>query len=79
MVHNIIHMSRQAAMGAASRQPIPKSATTAIAKALLEHITRHESLGAFHQDTESIIRDYVTNPEYSLLYLKAMQSRPAVI
>ena len=77
VVHNIIHMSRQAAMGAASRQPIPKSATTAIAKALLEHITRHESLSAFHQDTESIIRDYVTNPEYALVYMKAMRSHPA--
>jgi hypothetical protein len=77
VVHSIIHMGRQVAMGAASREPVAKSATTAIAKALLEHITRHESLTAFHQDTESIIRDYVTNPEYALVYMRAMRNRPA--
>lgn len=76
VVHNIIHMHRQAAMGSASREPVPKSPTTVVAKALLAHITRYESLGAFHRDTESIIRDYVTNPEYALLYLRAMKGRP---
>jgi hypothetical protein len=77
VVHNIIHMHRQSAMGSASREPVPKSPTTVVAKALLNHIVRHEAIGAFHRDTTDIIRDYVTTPEYALLYLRAMKARSA--
>jgi len=74
VVHLVIHAIRQRAMAPASREPAMKSATGQVARALLDHICRYESLTAFHKDTESIVRDYVVNPEYAFLFLRAMRS-----
>lgn len=75
VVHNVVHIHRQASMGAASRVPVPKSSTTLVARALLDHITRHETISAFHRDTESVVRDYALDPSYALVYLKALKVR----
>ncbi len=74
VVHLVIHALRQRAMAPSSREPPMRSATGQVARALLDHICRHENLTAFHKDTESIVRDYVVNPEYAFLFLRAMRS-----
>ena len=74
VIHLVIHAIRQRAMAPASREPALKSPTGQVARALLEHICRFEKLTAFHKDTESIVRDYVINPEYAFLFLRAMRN-----
>lgn len=76
VIHLVIHAIRQRAMAPASREPALKSPTGQVARALLEHICRFEKLTAFHKDTESIVRDYVVNPEYAFLFLRAMRTPP---
>ncbi len=73
----VIHDIRQRAMAPASREPAFQSPTGRVALALAAHIRRHESLSAFHRDTEGIVRDYVTNPEYALLLIRALRGEPA--
>jgi hypothetical protein len=73
VVHLVVHALRQRAMVPASREPALRSATGRVARALLEHIGRHERLAPFHCDTESIVRDYVVNPAYALLFLHALR------
>jgi hypothetical protein len=74
VVHLVIHALRQREMAPASREPALRSATGQIAKALLDHICRHEKLTAFHKDTEKCVRDYVVNPEYTFMFLRAMRA-----
>jgi len=74
VVHLIIHTTRQRAMAPTNREPSLKSATGQVAKALLAHISRYEKITAFNKETESIVRDYVVNPEYAFLFLRAMSS-----
>jgi hypothetical protein len=68
----IVHALRQRALAPASREPALESPTGRIARTLLKHINQHEQLSAFHGNTESIVNDYVVNPEYAFLYLRAM-------
>lgn len=76
VVRGVIHIHRQVSMGPASKEPVARTPVMLVARALLSHITRQEpQLNAFHVDTESIIRDYVVSPEYSLIYAKAMAGR----
>jgi hypothetical protein len=75
VIHMIRHMHRQNALGPSSRDPPLRTATTSLASALLAHITSHEPLAPFNKDTESVIRDWVINPEYTLLFMRAMASR----
>ena len=74
VVHLVIHAIRQRAMAPTNREPAMRSATGQVARALLDHICCYENLSAFHQNTESIVRDYVVNPEYAFLFLRAMRS-----
>jgi hypothetical protein len=74
VIHLVIHATRQRALAPMSREPSLKSPTGQVARALLDHICRFEKLTAFHKDTESIVRDYVINPEYALLFLRAMRT-----
>jgi hypothetical protein len=74
VVHFIVHTMRQHSMTPASREPALRSVTGQVARALLDFINRHETLTPFHQDTEGIVRDYVMNPEYAYLYLRAVRS-----
>lgn len=49
-----------------------------VAHAMVDHITTHEpNLNAFHADTPSVVRDYVVNPEYAFLFMRAMRSAVA--
>jgi hypothetical protein len=74
VVHLVVHAMRQRAMAPATREPAMRSTTGQVARALLDHIGRHESLTAFNRDTEGIVRDYVVNPEYAYLFLRAMRT-----
>jgi hypothetical protein len=69
----IITVLRQRALDPASCEPAMRSATGDVARALIEHIARHENLAAFQKNTESIVRDYVLNPVYAFLFLRALQ------
>jgi len=75
VIQTIIHATRQRAMTPASRVPALKSATGQVASALLNHISRYERITPFHKETESIVRDYVVNPEYAYLFLNAIRSK----
>ena len=74
VIHQAVHALRQRSMIPASREPAMRSATGQVAKALLDHICRYETLTAFHKDTEKIVRDYIVNPEYAFLFLRAIHS-----
>ena len=56
-----------------SQAPVASAptATGRVAAALLEHISRCESVSAFHKDLESVVRDYVADPQYALLFMRA--------
>jgi hypothetical protein len=71
VVEAIIHAIRLRAMAPATREPALKTATGRVAAALLEHISRCESVSAFHKDLESVVRDYVADPQYALLFMRA--------
>jgi hypothetical protein len=43
-----------------------------LSHSLLKHISKYDVLDPFHPDIESIIRDYITNPEYSVLFLNTI-------
>ena len=77
VIHLVIHMQRQNATAPCSRSDegvVPRTRTTTIAKALLTFILSHErTFQAFHRDAQSIVHDFVVRPEYTLLYLKAME------
>jgi hypothetical protein len=77
VIHLVVHTLRQRAMLPTSREPRLDSATGRVAKALLEHICRHENLGPFHKDTELVVRDYVVNPEYAYLFLRTLNNGPS--
>lgn len=70
----IRQLHRQEALGVAAPNPAHHTAAAKLAASLLAHITKFENIGAFHKETDSIIRDYVATPEYALLYLRAMAS-----
>lgn len=59
------------------RKPTMKSAAGQVAKSLYEHICKHrnETLNGFHNDAYDIIRDYVINPEYAVLFMSAITKR----
>jgi hypothetical protein len=78
VVHLVVHAMRQHAMAPASREPVMRSTTGQVARALWEHICRHEKLTPFNRDTESIVRDYVVNPEYAYFFLRALRSTQAL-
>ena len=72
VIHMIRHMHRQRAIGPSSRSPAMRTPTTMLAKDLLEHIMIHDPIAPFNKDSSSVIRDWVVNPEYSLLFMRAM-------
>jgi hypothetical protein len=74
VIHLIVHAMRQRAMSPATKVPIMRSATGHIAQALMDHILQHENFSAFSKDTEKVIRDYVVDPSYAFLYLRAMHT-----
>ena len=78
LVSQIVHAMRQRSMAPASSEPSMKSPTGQVARALLDHISRHESLTGFPKNTEQIVRDYVTSPAYAYLYLRAIPAAPAL-
>lgn len=43
-----------------------------LAHSLLKHISKYEALDPYHKDTESILRDYYSNIEYSVLFINAI-------
>lgn len=43
-----------------------------LAYSLLKHISKFEALDPFNKDTESILKDYYSNIEYSVLFLNAI-------
>lgn len=43
-----------------------------LANSLIKHISKFEALDPFHADTESILKDYYSNIEYSVLFLNAI-------
>lgn len=43
-----------------------------LAYSLLKHISKFEALDPYHKDSESILKDYYTNIEYSVLFLNAI-------
>lgn len=71
VVTQIVHAIRARAMAPAAREPALKTPTGRVAAALLDHITRCETVSAFHADLEAVVRDYVINPQYALLFLRA--------
>ena len=77
VVQQIYHSLRQRALNSASREPARRSATSKVAGALLDHITKYERLAAFNKATEDIVRDYVVNPAYADLYLAALKATAA--
>lgn len=40
--------------------------------ALLKHISKHEALDPFNKDIESILKDYITNIEYIILFINTL-------
>lgn len=73
VVSIIVHAITQKAMAPAGRDPRLRSNSGKVAKALMEHICRHEKITAFDKDVDKIVRDYVVNPEYAYLFLRALQ------
>jgi hypothetical protein len=73
VVARVIHALRQRAMAPASREPAARTPTGQVAAALLEHIRQFEDLATFNAHTEQIVHDYVVNPEYAFLFLRAIQ------
>lgn len=43
-----------------------------LAFSLIKHITKYEALDPYHKDIESILKDYIMNVEYSILFLHAI-------
>lgn len=72
LVQLVVHALRQRALGPASREPPLRSPMGLVASSLLEHISKRERLNGYHKDTDAIVRDYVTSPQYALPYLRAM-------
>jgi hypothetical protein len=73
VVSMIIHALRQRAMAPASREPTMRTPTGQVAAALLAHIRQFEDLATFNKHTQQIVHDYVVNPEYAFLFLRAMR------
>lgn len=73
VVSMIIHALRQRAMAPASREPSMRTPTGQVAAALLDHIRQFEDLATFNKHTQQIVHDYVVNPEYAFLFLRAMR------
>jgi hypothetical protein len=71
-----IHALRQQAMAPTSRDPALNTPIGRLVKAFIDHIRANEMdvLSPFDKNTASIIRDYVVNPEYALLFLHAMRA-----
>lgn len=78
VVDLIIHTMRQRAQGISSREPALHSPAGKVAGALLQHICKHEpGLTPFHKEVASLVRDYVANPAYALLFLRALPADKA--
>ena len=75
VIHRIVNAIRHRAV---DREVTFNSPTGQVAHALLGHICRYEKLTAFHKHVESIVRDYVVNPEYAFLFLRTMHSAHAL-
>jgi hypothetical protein len=77
IVKQVIHAARQEAMAPASEAPPLKSPLSKVARALLAHFQSQEKLTAFHQKTESIVRDHVLNPEYEPIFFRLLAQKAA--
>jgi hypothetical protein len=77
IVRQVIHAARQEAMAPASEVPPQKSPLSKVAQALLAHFQSQEKLTAFHQKTESIVRDHVLNPEYEPIFFRLLAPKGA--
>ncbi len=73
LIQLVAHSLRQRALGPASREPPLRTPIGQVASSLLEHVWKHERLTGFHKDSEAIVRDYVTHPQYALLYIRALR------
>jgi len=73
VIHLILHRLRQTKMNALPRKERKNnSQTQMVANALLSHIKEHIDLTAFNSDAKSIVRDYVVQQDYTILYLRAI-------
>ena len=55
-----------------NRAAISKTPAGHVAQVMYDHITRVEKIIAHHRDVEGIVRDYVTNPAYAFLFMRAL-------
>jgi hypothetical protein len=75
LIHEVLHLSRQNAMGPLGcTAGLPRTRTATVARGLLAFIVQHEKdFQPFHEQAASIVRDFAMRQEYAPLYLKAMQ------
>jgi hypothetical protein len=72
IIEAIIHTQRQRRMAPSTRAPVADTTTKMVAETLLNCISSHESFSPFGKDAEDIIRNYVIQPLYTYLYLRAL-------
>ena len=69
----IVHSLRQHSQGSASAEPVMGEPMGEVVRALIKFIRKHEpTLTAFQANAAAIIRDYVINPEYALMFIRAL-------
>jgi hypothetical protein len=64
--------------GAPPHGPAPSAPAGIVAEHLRAHLRRHEALPAAEKEAEGIVRDYVMNPEYAHIFLRALARGPPV-
>ena len=73
VVAAIVHSLRQRSQGGASAEPVVGEPMGEVVRALIQFIRKHEPLlTAFQANAAAIVRDYVINPEYALMYIRAI-------
>jgi hypothetical protein len=70
----IVHIMRAESMKPVTRVPAPNTPTTAVAMGLLAHIRSREAhFNPFNEGFSRMLEDYVNDPNYAYLYLRALR------
>jgi hypothetical protein len=69
----IIRIGRNAAMAPVTQESHTNTYTAKIARILSDNIIGSEGIPAFHELKDSIISDYIVDPQYTFLYMRVMQ------
>ena len=68
ITRGIIHTLRQRTMKSSSKEPTFQTSFGQLTKSILTDITENEKINVFDKHIESIIKDFIMQPKYIIMF-----------